>query len=84
LPGVPAVLTLVSAPGRQQLRVNSVAAASGGAGLAPGPFGDLLLGWGDPPTGAATAFRGHLFAAVTGRGEPSAAELAVLERFLLA
>jgi endoglucanase len=82
-PGVPSVLTLVSAPGRQQLRVNGVVAGSGAAGLAGGPFGDLLIGWGDAPAGNGSTFRGHVFAVVTGRGEPSAAELAVLERYLL-
>jgi hypothetical protein len=82
-PGAPAVLTLAAAPGRQQLRVNGVAAAAAGAGLAGGPYGDLLIGWGDPLAGGGSAFRGHVYAVVTGRGEPAAAELAVLERFLL-
>jgi endoglucanase len=83
VPGALAVLTLAAAPGRQQLRVNGVAAATAGAGLAGGPYGDLLIGWGDPLAGAGSAFRGHVYAVVTGRGEPSAAELALLERFLL-
>ena len=76
------VLSLAGGQGAQQLRVNSVLAASDSRTFAVAPFSDLLVGWGDPLRGAANTFRGHVHAVATGRGTPSAAELGVLERYL--
>ena len=80
--GAVSVLSLASGPGSQQLRVNSTPAAAGSRTFGAAPFADMLLGWGDPLGGAAATFRGHVYAVATGRGTPSAAELAVLERYL--
>ena len=80
--GAVSVLTLSSAQGAQQLRVDSAAVAGGSRTFGPGPFSDLLLGWGDPTLGAAATFQGDVYAIATGRGTPSDAELAVLERYL--
>jgi hypothetical protein len=80
--GAVAVLSLSGGQGAQQLRVNSVVAASAARSFGAAPFSDLLLGWGDPTRGAANTFRGDVYAVATGRGTPSAAELAVLERYL--
>ncbi|WP_427914633.1 glycoside hydrolase family 5 protein [Ramlibacter sp. MMS24-I3-19] len=80
--GAVSVVSLASGPGTQQLRVNSAVAASGARTFGAAPFADMLVGWGDPLSGAAATFRGHVYAVATGRGAPSAAELAVLERYL--
>jgi hypothetical protein len=80
--GAVSVLSLAGAQGSQQLRVNSVAAGSGSRTFGAAPFSDMLLGWGDPTRGAASTFHGDVYAVATGRGTPSAAELAVLERYL--
>ena len=78
----PVVLSLVSAPGAQQLRVNSQAAASASASLAATPLDQMLIGWGFHDHYPRPGFRGHVYSVVSGRGAPSAAELAVLERYL--
>jgi hypothetical protein len=80
--GAVSVLGMTGAQGRQQLRVNGSLAAAGSASFGPGPFADLLIGWAGPRRGTAAAFRGHVHAVITGRGNPQPAELAVLERFL--
>lgn len=80
--GSVAVLSLAGGQGSQQLRVNSAAAASASRSFAAAPFADMLVGWGDPHRGAAATFRGHVYAVATGRGTPSTAELAVLERYV--
>lgn len=80
--GAVAVLSFIGGQGAQQLRVNSALAASGSRSFAAAQFADMLVGWGDPHLGAAATFHGHVYAVATGRGTPSAAELAVLERYL--
>ena len=80
--GAVSVLSLVGGQGAQLLRVNAATVASGNRSFGAAPFGDMLVGWGDPLLGAQATFRGHVYAVATGRGAPTAAELAVLERYL--
>ncbi|MGZ5846996.1 MAG: glycoside hydrolase family 5 protein [Ramlibacter sp.] len=80
--GAASVLSLVGGQGTQQLRVNAATVASGSRSFGAAPFGDLLVGWGDPLRGAQATFRGHVYAVVTGRGAPTNAELAVVERYI--
>jgi endoglucanase len=81
-PHTPAVLAFTSAPGAQQLRVNSAVVASAAATFAPSAYTQLLLGWGYLGYFPRAGFRGNIYAAMTGKGAPSAAELAVLEKYL--
>ncbi len=81
-PNTPVVLTLTSAPGAQTLRVNSREVASGKATLAVSACGQMLIGWGYTNYYPASGFGGHLYAVIAGKGAPTAAELAVLERYL--
>jgi endoglucanase len=78
----PAVLSLMSTGSAQQLRVNSQAVANGNGSVAPGQIDQLLLGWGFITYFPRSGFGGYIFAAVTGKGVPTAAEMAVLERYL--
>ncbi|HEY1230831.1 MAG TPA: cellulase family glycosylhydrolase [Ramlibacter sp.] len=80
--GAVSVLSLTGGQGGQQLRVNSASAGGAQRTFGAAPFADMLVGWGDPTRGAAATFRGHVYAVATGRGTPTAAELAVLERYL--
>ncbi|AEG91752.1 glycoside hydrolase family 5 protein [Ramlibacter tataouinensis] len=80
-PEAPAVLSLVAAPGSQQLRVNGSPAGSAGASLASCPFGQMLIGFGFLQGRAVPGFGGHVYGVIAGRGSPSAAELAVLEQY---
>ncbi|HKB52698.1 MAG TPA: cellulase family glycosylhydrolase [Ramlibacter sp.] len=83
-PNAPAVITLTSQAGAQQLRVNSTVLGTGGATFAASLYGNnqLLLGWGFLGEFPRDSFGGNLFAAITGPGVPTAAELQVLERYL--
>jgi endoglucanase len=78
----PAVLAFTSAPGAQKLRVNSAVVASAAATFAPSAYTQLLLGWGYLGYYPRAGFRGNIYAAMTGEGAPSGAELAVLEQYL--
>jgi hypothetical protein len=80
--GSVAVLSLTGGAGAQQLRVNGATVASAARSFASAPFADFLIGWGDPHRGPVTTFGGDVYAVATGRGTPSAAELAVIERWL--
>lgn len=82
--GAPAVLALRSAPGAQQFRVNGAAVATGATSFAPSPFAQFLVGWGFTREVPAPSFGGSVYLVITGRGNPSAAELAVLERYAAA
>jgi aryl-phospho-beta-D-glucosidase BglC (GH1 family) len=82
--GAPAVLAFAAARGAQVLRVNGQVAAQGQATVGPGVFNQLLLGWGFTDHYPRDSLRGVLHAAVTGKGRPADAELAVLEKYLLA
>jgi hypothetical protein len=78
----PAVIALTSTAGAQRLRVNSLVAGSGAATLANNPFDQMLIGWSFLEYFPREFFGGHVYAVVTGKGAPTAAELAVLERYL--
>ena len=78
----PAVLTLTSAPQAQALRVNSAVAARSRAVFAPSVYSQMLIGWGYANYYPQNSFTGHVYALITGKGAPTAAELAVLERYL--
>lgn len=82
VPRVPVVLTLLSSPGAQRLRIDTEVVASAAASFAPSPFSQLLIGWGFLDHAPVEGFKGHVFAVIAGRGAPSAAELEVLERYL--
>jgi endoglucanase len=83
-PNAPAVITLTSTGGAQQLRVNSAVQGSGAQTFAASQYGNdqMLLGSGFLGDYPRDGFGGNLFAAITGKGVPSAAELQVLERYL--
>jgi endoglucanase len=78
----PAVLAFTSAPGAQSLRVNAAEVARSNATFAPGVFAQMLLGGGFRSYYPQAGFRGNLYAVITGKGAPAAAELAVLEKYL--
>ena len=80
----PAVIALTCEAGAQSLRVNSSVAGTAAATLAPSVFAQFLIGWGFLNHYPRAGFGGHVFAVVTGRGVPTPAELAVLERYLAA
>ena len=81
-PGRPAVLTLLSAPGAQSLRVDGQPAGQSGARLAPGAFDQLLVGWGFVSHYPRDGFGGWVYGVIAGKGRPSDAELGLLERYL--
>jgi endoglucanase len=80
----PAVISFTSTGAAQQLRVNSAVAASGAASFAAPQYGNdqMLLGWGFLSAYPRDGFGGSIYSAITGKGAPSAAEMAVLERYL--
>ena len=77
-----AVLTLATATGGQQLRVNSTPVATGNTTLAASALDQMLIGWGFQQYHTEASFGGYVFSVVTGRGVPSPGELGVLERYL--
>ena len=81
-PGRPAVLALTSALGSQTLRVDSEVVARGANGFTPAVFSQMLIGWGFLDHWPSTGFKGYVYGAIAGKGRPSDAELAVLERYL--
>jgi len=80
--GAPCVLSLTSAPGAQRLRVNGAEAGRAEATLSPSACSQMLIGWGFVDYYPQDGFAGHVHAVVTGKGAPTAAELAVLEAYL--
>lgn len=84
VPGRPTVLTLRATPRRQQLRIGGDGVAQAQAALPEGRLDQLLIGWGYRRHRPDAAFEGLVFATVTGRGEPSDMELALIEQHLLA
>jgi hypothetical protein len=82
-PNKPSVLTLVSTQGEQALRMDGEIAGRGAATFAPSAFSQLLIGWGFVRYYPREGLRGHIYGVITGKGKPSDAELAVLERYLL-
>jgi endoglucanase len=81
-PNTLSVLALTSAQGAQRLRVNSAVVGSSSATFAPSPYGQMLLGWGYLSYYPRDGFAGHIHAVITGKGVPTATELAVLEQYL--
>lgn len=69
-------------PAAQRLRVNSEVVAQARAALAPSAFSQMLIGWGFLNHYPSPGFGGNVYGVVTGKGTPTPAELAVLERFL--
>jgi len=80
--GTPVVISMASQTGAQRLRVNSVAAGSGSSTFATAPIGQLLIAWGFKEYYPNAGFGGQVFAVVTGKGSPTAAELGVIEKWL--
>jgi hypothetical protein len=80
--GASSVITFACAPGSQSLRVNSNVAASGSALFGTSVLDQMLIGWGFQQFYPQQGFGGNVFAVVTGKGAPSAAELQVIERWL--
>jgi endoglucanase len=78
----PAVIALTSTPGAQRLRVNSTVAGSGAATLGGNAFDQMLIGWSFLEYFPREFFGGSVYAVITGKGAPTAAELTVLERYL--
>jgi hypothetical protein len=83
-PNTPAVMTFTSEPNAQRLRVNSNVVASASLLFAVSPFDQLQIGWGFAGNFPQLGFGGNLYSVVTGKGAPTPAELAVLERYLAA
>ncbi len=81
--GVPLVMSLVCAPGRQALRVNSRVIAAGAVTLEPAPFENLMIGWGVRGRNPQPSFGGEVYGVIAGAGTPTDAEIAVMERYLL-
>ena len=71
-----------SALGAQKLRVNAEEVASHNATFAPSVYSQMLIGWGYLGYYPREGFRGHVYAVITGKGAPTAEEMAVLERYL--
>jgi endoglucanase len=82
VPGQLAVVSLCSAPGRQVLRVDGVVADTAQAHLGSGNVTQMLIGWGFRNYVPDPGFEGLVFAVVTGKGNPTPAELHVLESHL--
>jgi hypothetical protein len=80
--GAPSVITFACAPGSQSLRINSSVAATGSALFGTSVMDQMLIGWGFQQFYPQQGFGGNVFAVVTGKGAPSAAELQVIERWL--
>lgn len=78
----PAVVSLTCMAGAQSLRVNRAVVASAAESFNPRGYDQLLLGWGFQGYYPQGGFMGNLYAAITGKGVPSAAEMDVLERYL--
>jgi hypothetical protein len=78
----PAVVSMTSVPGAQRLRVNSSVVGSASASLAHSEFNQMLIGWGFINYYPRGGFMGNVFSVITGKGAPTADEMAVLERYL--
>jgi len=81
-PDAPAVVSFTSAPSAQRLRVNSAVVGTGAASFAPNPFDLMVIGWGLASAFPQLGYSGNVYSVITGKGAPTTAELAVLERYL--
>jgi endoglucanase len=82
--GVPTVITLTCAPGKQTLRVAGQVAASSVATFQASAFNQMLIGAGYISYYPRESFGGLVWAVVAGKGAPTEAELGVLEGWLAA
>lgn len=83
-PGVPLVMSLVYAPGRQALRVNTAIVKTSVVELVSAPLENLMIGWGMHGRKPQPSFGGEVYGVIAGAGAPTDAEMAVMERYLLA
>jgi hypothetical protein len=84
-PNEPAVISMLGAPGSQRLRVNSTPMGTPAAATLRSTelgFNQLLLGSGFVSHYPTQSFGGYLFSAITGKGNPSTAEMVILEKYL--
>ena len=82
-PGVPLVMSLVYAPGRQALRVNTAIVKTSTVELVSAPLENLMIGWGMHGRHPQPSFGGEVYGVIAGAGAPTDAEMAVMERYLL-
>jgi hypothetical protein len=82
-PNMPTTVSLLSTGSAQTLRVGSAPASAKAVTLPAAQFDQLLLGSGFSYDYPQPGFGGYLFAAITGKGTPSTAEMGVLESYLL-
>jgi hypothetical protein len=78
----PAVVSFTSVPGAQRLRVNSSVVGSGSGSFQASPFDQLLIGWAFTDFFPRDPFNGNIYSVITGKGAPTAQEMAVLEKYL--
>jgi len=83
-PGVPLVMSLVYAPGRQQLRVNTEIIKTSAVELVSAPLENLMIGWGMHGRKPQPSFGGEVYGVIAGAGAPTDAEMQVMERYFLA
>jgi endoglucanase len=82
-PNTPTTVSYVSSGFAQTLRVGSAAVNAKSTTLPAAQFDQMLLGSGFSSDYPQEGFGGYLFAAVTGKGAPTTAEMGVLESYLL-
>ena len=83
-PGIPLVMSLVYAPGRQQLRVNTEIVKTSAVELVSAPLENLMIGWGMHGRKPQPSFGGEVYGVIAGAGAPTDAEMQVMERYFLA
>jgi hypothetical protein len=81
-PNTANVVTMTSTGSAQQLRVNAALVGSAAVAIPAASFDQMMLGWGFTNFYPQTGFGGYIKAVVTGKGAPTAAELAVMERYV--
>ena len=84
-PNEPAVISLLGAQGNQRLRVNSTPMGTPTTATlqsTPLGFDQFLLGSGFVSHYPTQSFGGYLFSTITGKGNPSTAEMTILEKYL--
>ncbi len=74
--------SLTAVRGAQHLRINGQPAGSAAASFAPSACNQMLMGWGFLAYYPAQGFGGNLYGVIAGKGQPSPAELEVMERYL--
>lgn len=82
-PNTPTTVAFVSSGSAQTLRVGSATVNAASTPLPAAQFDQMLLGSGFSTDYPQEGFGGYLFAAVTGVGTPTTAEMGVIESYLL-